>query len=1659
MLLNNKKALIIGETRMCLECIILLVQNNWDIVAIASEDEEIIQWSSKNSIPIISITELESIEEKSFYLFSIINPYIIPDSFLMDKNVVLALNYHDSFLPKYAGVNSTTWAIINNEKKHGITLHKIAAGIDEGDIVVNLSIDIDKDETALSLNLKCAEALLPLFQKVIKQIETGTLAFSKQCLEEGTYYGLKSLPENYGLVNGIKDLQVLHRLVRGLFLGKDYDNPVASVKIFRDGKFYLLEELNLNNEKQSFSLFNRVKDIYGNELDVKVNVKDLASNYNLTQDELIYLSTIKAKERKNKKQIIKFLNNSNASLKVIDYKGTYSKQDKPYTGEIFLPNKTANNYILALVYLVLARFFQTRFITSLYFADTDIPEKLRGLVEHRRFICINKDLLAYGFEELQNYLKQARNFHTVTKDFFYRYHLEVLTDIAIAIGEVSITDNHRINIEIANNKVIIAGKIFDQELINALTECIRVMLTNYSQNELINSDLRKISILGEAQYEQIIYEWNATDKAYPHDKTLHELFEEQAKRTPDRIAVVYEEKSLTYEELNNKANQLAHYLKQTYQIKSDNLIALCLDRSERMLIAIIAVLKSGGAYVPIDPGYPEERIAYILQDTKTKVVLTDKVHQDMLSSIINQMPGRTTTDVLALDTPVSQCLLAHQPSSNIGQLTESHNLAYTIYTSGTTGKPKGVMIEHRSVVSLITSLLTKYHITANEKFILFANYVFDASAEQINLALLSGNTLHILSSDHIKEVKFFEEYIVKHAITHLHVTPSFLENLNVLELAGLNRLIVGGEVLSEQLLSKCLSCIDKVVNEYGPTETTITSLMSFNSSTIGKPTSNTQVFILDSNQSPLPIGAVGELYIGGVQLARGYLNLPELTGEKFITNPLQTEEEKRQGKNAKLYKTGDLVRYLSDGNVEYMGRNDFQVKIRGYRIELGEIESTFSSYPEVKQAVVLAREHLLNSGAPTGTKYLVAYYVADSKLDDLALLNYLSTHLPEYMVPSAVVYLEKFPLTINGKLDHRALPEPKFISGVESYVAPRTEFEVEVCAIYAEVLNLPVDKVSATDDFFRLGGNSILAIKLVNRLKQELELKISVAAIFKFKTIAGLVKNLLSEAASDIVIPKAILCKDNEVYPLSFAQERLWFIKQYEGDSNAYNVPMLFKINKNIHLDNLKQSFLSIINRHEVLRSLIKTDSGGKGYQSIQDITINPLITPHTILSSSQELNEVLRQEANHVYELEKEFPIRLGLYTDSSDNSNYLSLVIHHIAFDGWSIDVILHELGLYYNYYQALSQGKKATLDLPTLSIQYKDFAIWQRSYLSGEHLAKELNYWSAKLKDFETLNLPLDKARPTEMDYRGLDVYFVLEEVVSIKLRTLARELKVSLYSILLSGFYLLLRSYSNQDDIVLGTPVANRNYSQLENLIGFFVNSLALRVKINPELSVIEFIKSIGHEVINAQLHQDLPFEKLVEELNVPKDTSRHPIFQVMFGVQGFGDKVLLNTHDADKVNQLLSNYELEGGYQIAKFDLTTLIDDSQSQLRGSFNYATSLFKKDTITGMINTFITLLEQFANLSTQQVDQIKVKQLSYLNQDTYQQIIYDWNWNTAKQVYPSDKTIHQLFEEQVVRTPNNIAIVYEDTQLTYTQLNEKSNQLAHYLRQTYKIKPDDLI
>lgn len=1240
---------------------------------------------------------------------------------------------------------------------------------------------------------------------------------------------------------------------------------------------------------------------------------------------------------------------------------------------------------------------------------------------------LNKGLLNFSFS--QTTLRDIPfNFNGVKAIIKNEPNIDLLGEVLFEHGIKDDSINY-----IVRYKSNIIDKILLEEFITSFKKLFIEIL-----NELISTESDELSLikdyclLTQNQYNKIIYEWNKTENYYPGNKTLHKLFEEQVSKTPNSIAVVYKNTKMTYKELNEKANQLAHYLSKNYSIKPDDIIALMLDRSEFLIVGILAVLKAGGAYVPVDPSHPEDRVDYIFKDTLAKVVIVDKSNEKKCLELV------TADKVVIIGNDFTT------ENSNLKDIqVESSNLAYVIYTSGTTGVPKGVMIEHKTAVNLLFQKELKNCFKPKKSGTLWTNISFDVSVYEIFSLLLNGSTLHVLPNAVREDVFKFFDYIEKNQINYAYIPPYYVSEYN--NKNKFDFILLGVDKVSFKDALPLMSEDTIILNGYGPTETTVfctnyiynqkdEQLLEY--LPIGVPISNAKCYVLDRDFNPLPVGAIGELFIGGEVLARGYINRQDLTDERFIDNKFQNQDEVDSGKNKKLYGTGDLVRWLPNQKLQYIGRNDSQIKLRGYRVELKEIENVLSSYYGIKQSIVLIKE--------LPNKHLVAYYIANKKLDERKIFDYLVSKLPIYMIPSYILRISKIPLTPNGKVDLKFLSEPNF-ADVKGYIAPRNEFETKLCNLWSEILKIDFSKIGITDNFFGMGGNSILAIKLTSKINKLLNINLSVAEVLKNDTIVKLslhINNISNFQKAQILINK-INVKNQEEQLLSFAQERMLFIDKYENGSSVNNIPLVFKLSDNVDFKFLEKSINSVIERHEILRTLIKESLSGNYYQMV--LSSNEYLFKLNIidLRDLKELNRELCNIANRVFDLKNEIPIRASLFK-LSNLENYLCILLHHIAFDGWSYDIFINEIEAFYSYFL-----NKASFTLPQLAIQYKDFALWQRSFLSENKLTELLNYWKEKLHGYEALHLLSDKPRPYTISYRGEDEHFIVSKHISNKVRELAKELNVSLYCVLLSAYCLILRIYSNQDDIVLGTPIANRNNSETENLIGLFVNSLVIRIIINPKDLVSSLINQVSTEIYDAFLYQDLPFEKLVEELNFAKDISRHPIFQVMFGLQRIEKKSA----------SILNNYETnEEFFKVAKFDLSTFIDDSEDNIKGIFNYATDLYNRTTILNFIKLYIKILEQFADIANykEKQKQFKIEDLEYVDIKEDDFILSNCK---VEEHLVLEGTIIELFEEQVTMTPNNIAIKCEGGQLTYKQLSSKVNELASYLIDEVKVRPENLV
>ena len=1162
-----------------------------------------------------------------------------------------------------------------------------------------------------------------------------------------------------------------------------------------------------------------------------------------------------------------------------------------------------------------------------------------------------------------------------------------------------------------------------------------------------------LPILTEPERHQILTIWN--DFAAEHcsqSRCIHELFELQAQRTPEAVAVAFEGHRLTYQELNWKANQLAHRLR-SMGVGPDMLVGLCVDRSLEIVIGVLGILKAGGAYVPLDPDSPSERLAFMLEDSGVRVVVTQQALTPRFSA--------EAAKIICLDADRED--IAQVSKEDLRSGVKPENVAYVIYTSGSTGNPKGVLVEHRNVIRLFQRTQEWFHFDDRDVWTLFHSYTFDFSVWEIWGPLLYGGRLVVVPFAISRSPDAFYRLLCEEKVTVLNQTPSAFRNLVLADTPdgvpglSLRWVIFGGESVDLQSLRPWFERHGderpQLVNMYGITETTVhvtyrplrlSDLSAASVSPIGRPIPDLQVYVLDRHQHLVPVGVPGEMYVGGPGVARGYLNRAELTAERFVENPFS------EGPKGRLYKTGDLGRWRPDGSLEYLGRIDHQVKIRGFRIELGEVESVLSAHSAVRQATVIVREDV------PGDKRLVAYMTLAqaSAVESGELRSYLKAKLPEYMIPSAFVQLDVLPLTSNGKVDRRALPapggdRPEFDA---AFVAPRTAVEELVAVIWTDILK--VTRVGAHDDFFALGGHSLLATQLMARLRQSFGVELPLRSLFEAPTVAGVAERIEAtrrEGAPRSAPPLVRADRTGDL-PLSFAQQRLWFLDQMEPDSPLYNTPAAMRLQGPLDRSALEQSLQEIVDRHEALRTKFPAVHGQPRQVIVPEL---PLPLPVIELRNLPELEREAKARQLTVEEAQQPFNLAEGplirtklLCLDSAEH--ILLLTMHHIVSDGWSMGVLIQELAVLYEAF-----SKKQPSPLTELPIQYPDYAVWQRRWLEGGVLEEQLAFWTRQLGGhaagsessgrgpLSVLELPTDRPRPAIQTSRGAMKEVRLSRELSDKLRDLSRREGVTLFMTLLAAFQVLLNRYSGQDDIVVGSPIAGRGQAEVEGLIGFFVNALALRTDLSGEPSFLELLRRVREVMLDAYDHQDVPFERLVDVLSPGRDLSRTPLFQVMFALQNTPLPAL------QLADVRLSPFVVES--TVAKYDLLLLLGEVEGTIQGWLEYNIDLFNGTTIERMIGHYKTLIEGIVAAPAE-----RISTLPLLTELERQKIVIEWN-DTATD-YPSECSIHQLFEEQVARTPEAVAVSYGERRLTYVELNRRANQLAHLLR-SKGVGPDVLV
>lgn len=1112
--------------------------------------------------------------------------------------------------------------------------------------------------------------------------------------------------------------------------------------------------------------------------------------------------------------------------------------------------------------------------------------------------------------------------------------------------------------------------------------------------------IKEINLLPQEEKTMLLKRFNATENAFPKE-CIHTLFSGQAQKTPDHVAVLTEQSTLSYKELERQAAEFASVLV-ARGLKHGEPVAVLLEKSEKLVIALLAILKAGGVYLPVDHEYPEERIRYMLSDSACRYAICDENLSERNAALLagNQL-------LIAIDESIEKIPVKFPEIC-------SNDPAYLIYTSGSTGQPKGVLVSHGSFVNMILAQIKGFGVEMQDRCLLFASPAFDASLSEIFMGLLAGAALVPVDKAGISDVNRLKQRIKKLGVSVATIPPSYLAVTEAEVLRPIRILITAGEAIHAEV-ARHFSKGRRFFNAYGPTEASVCvsyheiDSENYTQIPIGKPISNTRLYVLDKNMELQPLGVPGELYIAGEGLALRYLNQAELTAEKFIENPYRPGE--------KLYRSGDLAKWLPDGNLLFLGRADQQVKIRGYRVEIEEIENVFLSFGPIREAVVLARED------KQGDKFLVAYYVAGQEFKEEELNAHLAKKLPAYMLPSYCVRLNAIPLTPNGKADRKKLPDPAFGSQkrTETRVPPANSVEERLLTIWGDVLQS--GPMGVTDNFLDAGGQSLKAMVLVARIQKEFEAEISIRDVFKYPTVRSMAAYLVNALGREFapIVPVA----GRASYDLSSAQKRIFVMSRFKGAETSYNMPGILRIEGQIEVRRLEKAFVKLVRRHEILRT------------SFEMLENEPVQIVHEAVVFQMPVKSCAEKEVRrHVNEFIRGFDLTqaplLRVELLQTPEGNILMYDMHHIVGDGVSMKIFVQEvLALYREQ------------ELPELKLQYKDFAVWQKAFFQSGAIGPQKNFWKKQFTgELPVLNLPYDFPRPAAQSFEGKNYAFSFAPGKSAQVFELARRTGTTVNMLLMAAYNILLSKYCGQHDIIIGTPVAGRSHADLEPLIGMFVNTIALRAYPEPKKSFADFLVEVRLNTLQAYENQDYPFEELVETLAVKRDLSRNPLFDTLF-------IFMQKEENGDQADGLqFKPYAFESG--IAKFDLTFEAIQSSGQLEFLVNYATSLFVEDSIKNLADRFEFLIDQI--LANPKIELNKISLLS----GTEKLLLEEFN---PECVLPETESLPDAWKKQVKNYPEQAALICKNNSLSYRELDEKSDRLAQELVQYFGIREEDRV
>ncbi|MFF0524662.1 non-ribosomal peptide synthase/polyketide synthase [Actinomadura nitritigenes] len=1174
-------------------------------------------------------------------------------------------------------------------------------------------------------------------------------------------------------------------------------------------------------------------------------------------------------------------------------------------------------------------------------------------------------------------------------------------------------------------EILYSTVLFDAATIKRMTGYLTVLLESIAADD--GRRVSELPLLSAGERDELLTAWNDTATPAPAEAGVHEMVARQCAARPDAVAVVSGDATLTYAALAARAERLAGHLR-GLGAGPESVVGLCLDRGPELVVAVLAVWAAGGAYLPLDPAYPAERLAFMLSDSGARVLVSDRGAAAGLAA--EGLPEGVAA--VWLDDPGTSAELSAGPTRPLRDRPIPGQLAYLIYTSGSTGRPKGVMVEHRSLVNYVSWFGRRFEMGPGDRMLVSSSPSFDAFGIELHPGLAAGGCLVVVPpSGGRADAELLAGVAARGGATVLAVVPTVLkliaEQPPLARARSVRAVVCGGEQLTREVTALVAERLGVPVhNVYGPTEATI-DVSSFTVGPdaqpdarvpIGRPLDNIRLYVLAPDGGPVPAGVTGELYIGGVGVARGYLGRPALTAERFVADPFTAD-------GGRLYRTGDRARWRSDGVLEFLGRADDQVKVRGFRIEPEEIEAALKDHPSLGDAVVAVAEDA------SGGQRLAAYLVpaaADAGTSTVPtageLREFLAGRLPEFMVPTVFTELASLPLTPNGKLDRRALPAPDLSRDTASeFVAPATRTEELLAGIWAQVLGL--DRVGAADNFFELGGHSLLAIQVISRAREVLGVGVPLAELFDHPTVAGLAAAIGAMTAGPSAPPVLPVARDRRL-PLSFAQQRLWFLDQMEPGSAEYVVALPVRLGEDLDVAALGAALTALVARHEVLRTRLVAGQDGVPFQVIDPPSPFPL--PVADVSGARDP----RREAEALLAADSRAPFDLAVgplvracLVRAAGGRHMLALSVHHVLFDDWSGRILRRELSA---LYEAQRRGRPDPL--PPLPVQYADFAVWQRDRLSGEVLESQLAYWRAQMSGAPVLELPADRPRLPVRSSAGAFLRFDVPPETAAGLREVAGQGGATMFMTLLAAFMVLLGRYTGQDDIVVGTPVANRDRAESEGLIGFFVNTLVMRASLAGDPAFTEVLRRVRRVALDAYAHQDLPFERLVDELVTVRDRSRTPLFQVMF------NHVAGDPHDTAG-----RETDVRAGAVPVKFDLTLVVGDAGGGLTGEIQYSTTLFSAALISRVVDHLVMLLGELADGAD-----LPLSRLRTLTPDERRRLA---EWSTgAERPVPAASGVHELVAGQAARHPDTVAAVYGGAALTYGALLERSARLAAYLR-----------